>query len=453
VSQRVVRVLLVVALLGGCGPRPWWTASQVRPAHPNSAPFDAREMYRAMGFIVDSASLRFVGSLRFLASPVPDSTLALFSMSLATRALSFLSEGEDFIADYHVDLAFRNDSNTGREVGRDETVRVHSIAETQRVDESVIFQLYVRVRPGTYTVSAVVRDLHSPSHGEQQIVDTVPRFEGAGLATPIPIYQGTGRTRLGVLPDLIVNPRATLISGPDSLRLYVEGYQLAPGARVAARFVDRDTVELWHDTMTVSRGPDGALSTALFVIRPGELPLGRGEFRVEAIGGGGGAVPQATAPLLISFSDRWAVATFDQMLNLLKFFARQDLVTKLRTASRADRAAAWREFYRASDPDPKTPQNEALDEYVHRIDLANRRYQEYVDPGWLTDRGEVFITLGEPDRTAEVPGKMTGGLRWEYDHPHVTLYFEDVSGLGQYRLTPESRTDYQNALTVARRTP
>jgi GWxTD domain-containing protein len=450
VSQRVVRVLLVVALVAGCGPRPWWTASQVRPAHPNAAPFDTREMYRAMGFIVDSGSLRFVGSLRFLASPVPDSTLALYSMSIATRALSFRSDGEDFVADYHVDLAFRNDSTAGREVGRDESVRVHSIAETQRVDESVIFQLYVRVRPGTYTVSAVVRDLHSPSHGEQEIVDTVPRFEGTGLGTPIPVYQGTGRMRLSALPDLIVNPRATLINGADSLRVYVEGYRLAPGTRVAARFIDRDTVELWHDTLTVTKTADGALGTTQFVIRPGDLPLGRGEFRVEAVGPG--APPPATAPLLISFSDRWAVATFDQMLNLLKFFERQDLVTKLRAASRADRAAAWREFYRSSDTDPKTPQNEALDEYMHRVELANRRYQEFVDPGWLTDRGEVFITLGEPDRTTEVPGKMNGSLRWEYDHPHVTLYFDDVSGLGQYRLTPESRTDYQKALNVARRT-
>jgi GWxTD domain-containing protein len=377
--------------------------------------------------------------------------MTLFSIALATRALSFRSYGEDFVADYHVDLAFRNDSSSGREVGRDETVRVHSIAETQRVDESVIFQLYVRVRPGTYTVSAVVRDLHSPSHGEQQIVDTVPRFEGAGLSTPIPVYQGTVWMRLGALPEMIVNPRATLINGPDSLRLYVEGYRLAPGTRVAARFIDRDTVELWHDTVAVAKTADAALGTAQFVIRPGDLPLGRGEFRVETVGPG--AALHATTPFLISFSDRWAVATFDQMLNLLKFFDRQDLVTKLRAASRADRAAAWREFNRAADPDPKTPRNEALDEYMRRVELANRRYQEFVDPGWLTDRGEVFITLGEPDRTSEVPGKMNGSLRWEYEHLHVTLYFDDVSGLGQYRLTPESRTDYQKALAVARRAP
>ncbi len=452
-SQRVVRMLLVAALVGGCGPRPWWTATQMHPAHPGAAPFDAREIYRAMGFVVDTTSLRFVGSLRFLASPTPDSTIAVFALSFANRALTFRSEGDDFVADYHVDLAFRNDSGTGREVGREETVRVHTVAETQRADESVIFQLYVRVRPGIYTVSVSVRDQHSPSHGGQEILDTIPRFEGAGVGGPIPVYQGNGRTRLSALPELIVNPRGTLLNGPDSLRVYVEGYRLAPGTRLAARFIDRDSVELWHDTVAVNRTADGALTTARFVIAPVALPLGRGELQVEAIGAGPAPHPIARAPLLISFSDRWAVATFDQMLNLLKFFDRQDLVTKLRAASRAERTTAWREFNRASDPDPKTPQNEALDEYFHRVEVANRRFQEFVDPGWLTDRGEVYITLGEPDRTTETPGRVGGGLRWEYDHPHVTLHFEDMSGLGQYRLTPESRIDYQNALNAARRTP
>jgi hypothetical protein len=44
-----------------------------------------------------------------------------------------------------------------------------------------------------------------------------------------------------------------------------------------------------------------------------------------------------------------------------------------------------------------------------------------------------------------------GALRWEYARWHVTLMFDDESGLGQYKLTPESRIDYEKALGVARR--
>src|SRR2546422_1605729 len=42
-------------------------------------------------------------------------------------------------------------------------------------------------------------------------------------------------------------------------------------------------------------------------------------------------------------------------------------------------------------------ENEALEAYFRRIQIANQRFRESGDPGWLTDRGEVFITLGDPD--------------------------------------------------------
>ena len=161
-------------------------------------------------------------------------------------------------------------------------------------------------------------------------------------------------------------------------------------------------------------------------------------------------IARATAPLLVTFSDMWAVNRFDQTVDLLRYFARQDLVAKLKAAPRDQRAAAWREFYSASDATPVTPQNEALDKYFHRLDIANLRYAEPKSPGWKTDRGEVYITLGEPDQSFEVPGKRAAGLRWEYTSFHATLSFQDNEGLGQYRLTADSRAVYERALAEAR---
>src|ERR1041384_3029118 len=126
---------------------------------------------------------------------------------------------------------------------------------------------------------------------------------------------------------------------------------------------------------------------------PGLLPVGRAEFRVETTG----APLYAMTPLLVTFSDQWAIANFEQMVDLLRYFARQDLVAKLAAAKREERAEQWRAFYAASDPVPIAPDNEALDEYFHRVEIANRRFQEAGTVGWRTDRGEVLITLGEPD--------------------------------------------------------
>ena len=77
--------------------------------------------------------------------------------------------------------------------------------------------------------------------------------------------------------------------------------------------------------------------------------------------------------------------------------ARLDWVDKLRKATPEERPALWREFYKATDPEGATPENEALEGYFRRIQFANQRFRESGDPGWLTDRGEVYVTLGEPD--------------------------------------------------------
>jgi GWxTD domain-containing protein len=254
---------------------------------------------------------------------------------------------------------------------------------------------------------------------------------------------------LDAVPQLVVNPRATLPYGADSLRFYVEGYGLLAGTRVAARAVDPDSLELWHDTVALTG--DRALGRAELVITPGVLPVGRAELLVEVVGAG----VRARAPFLVSLSDQWAIANFAQVLSLLRYFDRQDLVAKLRGAQPDQRAALWHEFFKATDPALLTPENEALDEYFGRVGMANLRFAEAGGPGWLTDRGEVFITLGEPDETFDLGSDVTAsgarGVRWEYTALRLTVYFQDQTGFGQYRLTPSSRAEYERVLGQVRR--
>ena len=57
-------------------------------------------------------------------------------------------------------------------------------------------------------------------------------------------------------------------------------------------------------------------------------------------------------------------------------------------------------------------------------------------PGWRTDRGEVFITLGPPDESIEnTPGTGNRVVRWSYQDYRLDLYFLDETGFGRLRLT------------------
>mgnify|MGYP001163244724 CR=1 FL=1 len=113
------------------------------------------------------------------------------------------------------------------------------------------------------------------------------------------------------------------------------------------------------------------------------------------------------------------------------------------------------EFWRATDPVAVTPENEALEDYFRRVQQANLRFPEEGTPGWLTDRGEVFITLGEADEVVDQSsGLDRSGLRvirWGYTELRLVLFFEDETGFGRFRMTPSSRSEYQQVLARVRR--
>ena len=100
-------------------------------------------------------------------------------------------------------------------------------------------------------------------------------------------------------------------------------------------------------------------------------------------------------------------------------------------------------FWRRRDPDSLTPVNEFKEEHYRRIELANRQLgREAAVPGWMTDRGKMYIILGEPrDRETfmSVPFLYPSEL-WFYGAdkqkglpPLYLLFFQEYHA-GPYRL-------------------
>ena len=444
--------MVLVSFAGGCGS--WQRVG--RPDSPGPGTtlprlFDASSVYRSMGFLVGGSALPFVASVRYLAGPVPDSTLALFALSITNHALSFQRRGNEFVAEYRVEASFRTDSGVVpvRQIARDEQVRVRSFQETLRTDESIIFQQFVSLPPGIYRVSVLVRDRNGPAFGRADRPDTAPRFAGRGITRPIGIYTSEGRTQASALPALLANPRNTLPYGADTVRFYVEGYGHAAGARLVARVLDAGDRELWRDTVPLTGGP--GLARAIVAVAPGKLPVGQAEIETTPAAGG----DTTRAPFLVSFSNQWVITNFEEMLSLLRYFERGEWVDSLKRVPAEQRSDVWRAFWKATDPVTITPENEALDDYFRRIQQANIRYQDEGQPGWLTDRGEVFITLGEPDEVLDLSSGMdrsgVRAIRWTYTDSRLVLYFQDQTGFGRFRLTPTSRAEYQRVLARVRR--
>ena len=109
--------------------------------------------------------------------------------------------------------------------------------------------------------------------------------------------------------------------------------------------------------------------------------------------------------------------------------------------SEAEREAFIEAFWRRRDPEPLTPENEFRAEHYERIAYANSRLGgETAIPGWMTDRGRIWITLGEPDERetfAAVPGLYPAELwfylqRDEYLLPALYILFFQEHNAGPY---------------------
>ncbi len=106
----------------------------------------------------------------------------------------------------------------------------------------------------------------------------------------------------------------------------------------------------------------------------------------------------------------------------------------------SEREAFVAEFWKKRDPDPDTEENAFRDEYFRRIDQANRLFSDGGEPGWLQDRGRIYILLGPPsDRAAYPRGVTFYGLPTEYwTYGFFPIVFIDRDWTGNYKLEPYS---------------
>jgi GWxTD domain-containing protein len=91
------------------------------------------------------------------------------------------------------------------------------------------------------------------------------------------------------------------------------------------------------------------------------------------------------------------------------------------------------EFWSRRDPDPYTEENEFKLQYFGRMDRADELFHGEGRPGWLTDRGRIFILFGPPtSRITQPQGINTCQELWYYGN--FPVVFTDRNCTGRYEL-------------------
>jgi GWxTD domain-containing protein len=144
---------------------------------------------------------------------------------------------------------------------------------------------------------------------------------------------------------------------------------------------------------------------------------------------------------------------FEQFLSEVRYIISSAERSAFRDLPDSGRPKFIEGFWKKRDPDLNTPENEFKDEYYGRIAKANELFVREARPGWLTDRGRIYILFGPP--TERQPSSPSGGLSgrcqelWYY-HEFPVLFVDDgckgTFVLGTFDLSPISE------LSLARET-
>lgn len=412
---------------------------------------DPSLVYNEMGLIATGNPLPYVGKIAYFATQSLDTTMMLTSISIPNRALSFVRDGDTYRAPYEVRLRLTQGTVEVKTVDALEIVRVATFKEVNRTDESVIFQHYFRARPGNYNLSFTVRDVSSNRSATQEGAVTIPQMRVGHLSTPVLVYEANPRLRLDSLPKILASPRSSAVFGQDSsISVYLEGY--GQQAQLPVTFVvqnDRGVVTL-RDTAILQR--QGNLLSGAVNIPISRVSIGIANVTFTR----GDATDTVRTPVFVSFGNDIPLMSFEELLSQLRYYVASDRLRALRETAAEQRGAAWAAFLRSSDPAPATPEHEGLQTYFARLSQADLRFREdgASRSGWLSDRGKVYVALGEPDQayeqTSNAPlsrSSVSGRGRiqyWEYSQYRVRLVFYDETGIGRWRLTPASEVEFQN---------
>ncbi|MCB1161601.1 MAG: GWxTD domain-containing protein [Candidatus Krumholzibacteriia bacterium] len=127
---------------------------------------------------------------------------------------------------------------------------------------------------------------------------------------------------------------------------------------------------------------------------------------------------------------------WERTQELVRPLASLDEREDLAAALPRERLVRWRAFWARRDPGGDAPGNPALEAFCEHVSDANRRFGAGARDGYLSDRGQVYLQYGPPDRveTTEDEGNFRTLEVWTYDRQGLVYVFEDRHGAGDFVL-------------------
>lgn len=366
------------------------------------------------------------------------------------RSLVFFKHEGYFDTRYH---AYVSITRAGEKPPRPMTYVLHGFAtvktyeETRRRDQKTRTWREFHLPPGDYVVDATLTVEDTQIAMQRSVTLRVPDFlaSGMGFGTPV-VLSVPLKYPPGLRPWSDASNDMQVGEPPSSA---TAGLERQPAVRFAV-FVEGDLSEpapcdLYYEV--VSGGDDRMIYGKRRVMLTGHDDEYLIAFNVDNWSPGAYHVnlrartvdPErdatATVDIRVDVTRAMLGSNFDDTLEILGLIASREEIKPLRDAPESERAAAWAKFWAARDPDPSTDVNEALAQYLARIQYVSEHFAQF-GPGWRSDRGRVYIRYGPPEQIdTAMDQRATGEYEiWRYYTINRSFVFYDMFGVGDYKM-------------------
>lgn len=377
-----------------------------------------------------------------------DEVIEEFYFRITNNQLQFDPEDGALAGEVFVHLKFKDEEgNDLTEAGRSFRFTVSSPDVAVSPDDAQILVLREPLDLRTHAVEVEIEDMHARKRGLLYLF-TGKRRNGRAvgeLAPPgfvdkefaLSDIQFTWEVREAEEGDSFVKNGYEVVPNPSRsygllqprLTVYYEVYDLREREpETSSTYVVRhelvdpagNVLPTRPDTVTSRSGEWVKVSSFdLSKLATGEYTL---RATVEHPASGEQAVGERTFSLLWK-SEFWAMTEQD-ILDEARVLFQEEEYDRFQTMSAGDRALYVEKFWRDADPTPGTSRNELREEFVRRVEYANRQFHS-IGKGMLSDRGRLYIRFGEPD---EIQRELlpTGGS--QLDQQVGSLTEENITG-------------------------
>jgi len=134
---------------------------------------------------------------------------------------------------------------------------------------------------------------------------------------------------------------------------------------------------------------------------------------------------------------------FERAIEQMEYIINDDDWSDIKEADEEEKREFFINFWNERDIFPETEENDLLEEYFMRVEVANQEFKVEDKPGWKTDRGRIFCVYGRPD-SREVYAGQTGYYdtpareTWTYLEARKRFVFVDRSRKGYFLLVSET---------------